>query len=319
MKNLLRIFTLLFLTIPLFAEDATICTRDWVIWDEGEVMLGEIADIFGLDRLLVARLNSVYLCDAPVLGEAIRLTRSDIRRKLEQAGFFKSSIQFTGAFETVISSESGMDFLDDPLASAVLNYMHVHYAQVGEEFDLHFRHIPELSKRHAKDVEYRIALSPNQRFKGNIVVIVEALENGVTLKKYPVSVKVQTFSEVLVAKRNIELRSALDPQWFVFEKRETTNLREPPVVSYDFIAGKQAVRIITKNSILTVNEVEQVPAIKQGEIITIALKTDNFSITAQGRARKSGGVGETIPVINLASLKQINAVVIDSNTVAVEY
>jgi len=85
------------------------------------------------------------------------------------------------------------------------------------------------------------------------------------------------------------------------------------------LTGQQAARVIGKNSILTWNEKEPVPAIKQGDIITITLQADSFHITAQGRARKSGGVGETIPVVNLSSLKQIDAVIVDSNTVAVEY
>jgi len=319
MKNFYRILILLFFSIPLFAADATVSTRDWVISDTGEILLGEIADVFGVNRQLVAKLTSFYLCDPPGKGESLRLTRADIRRKLQNSGIDLSSVIFAGSYETVIACETINNLPDNPMARAVTDFLHKHFAKTGEEFDLHFRHIPELSKKLPGDCDFQVVTSANQNFSGNVVVIVAAVSQGRTVKKYPVSLKIRVYKEVLVACNTLNRGALLSPGDFEMVKREITMMRESPVDSFDELLNQQAARVIGKNSILTWNEKEPVPAIMQGDIITITLKADNFHITAQGRARKSGGVGETIPVINLSSLKEIDAVIINSNTVAVEY
>jgi len=319
MRNIYRILLLLFFTVPLFAADATVLMRDWVIWDGSEVILGEIADIFGLDRLLVAKLNSVYLSEAPAAGESMRLTQIDIKWKLQLAGFDINRIDFTGSYETVIARENEADYHNHPLAQAVIGYMRRHYAKSGEEFDLHFRHLPELAPNVPSSAKYEVLDSPNQCYRGNVVLVVAATIEGKPVKKYPVSVKVRTYGEVLVALESIDLNVPLTGRMFKKERRETTNMRETPVSDLSEIRAKQASRIISRNSILTRNELEAVPAVRQGDIVTIALKSGAFYITAQGRARKSGGVGETIPVVNLVSLKEIQGVIIDANMVAVDY
>ena len=319
MKNFYRILILLFFSIPLIAADATVSTRDWVISDTGDILLGEIADVFGVNRLLVAKLNSAYLCDPPGKGESLRLTRADIRRKLQHSGIDLSTVIFAGSYETVIAGETVNDLADNPIAKTVTEFLHRYFAKTGEEFDLHFRHIPELSKGLPDDCVFKVISNADQTFRGNVVMIVAAVFQGRTVKKYPVSLKIKVYKEVLVALNTVDRGSLLNPANFELVKREITMLRESPVDSFDELINQQAARVIGKNSILTWNEKEPVPAIKQGDIITITLQADSFHITARGRARKSGGVGETIPVVNLSSLKEIDAVVIDSNTVAVEY
>ena len=319
MKNLYRILILLFLSVPLFASDATICTRDWVIWDAGEIILGEIANVYGVNRILVARLNSIYLGEAPKNGESFRLTRTDIKRKLENSGFDLSTINFAGSYETVIANETPTTLANNPIAITVTEFLHRHFAVSGVEFDIHFRHIPKLSKNHPRDARLEVVTSSNQDFRGNVVIIVAAVSKGQTIKKYPVSLKIRTYKEVLTALNTIDRGSVLLPIDFELMKKETTQLREQPVSSFEEIVDQQAARVIGRNSIITLNEMEPIPAIRQGDIITISLKTESFYITARGRARKSGVVGETIPVVNLLSLKEIEAVVVDSNTVAVKY
>lgn|GEM_PF-1614604 len=318
MKNLYRILLMLFFAAPLLAADATICTRDWVIWDGSEVILGEIAEIFGVDQLLVAKLNSVYLGDAPGHGESMRLSQTDIKWKMQLAGFDLERIDFSGSYETVIVRENQADYHNNPIAQTVIEFIHKHYAKTGEEFDLHFRNLPEVADNIQGRAQFEVLDSPNQLFRGNVVIVVEAVVEGKQVKKYPVSVKIRTYGEVVVALENIDMNTPLWVSNFKKERRETTNLRETPVFELSDVKAKQAVRNISQNSILMRNQMEALPAIRQGDLITIALKTAGFYITAQGRARKSGGVGETIPVVNLVSLKEIDAVIIDSNTVAVK-
>jgi flagellar basal body P-ring formation protein FlgA len=318
LKNLLRILLLLFMTAPLFGAEAVICTKDWIATDDKEIILGEIAEVYGVDQLLVAKLNSFYLDAAPAEGKSLRLTHADIKRHLENAGFDTGLIQFSGAYETIITRASKQELNDNPVAKVVIDFLHSHFAQTGEEFDIHFRNVPEVKKVIA-GAALQILTTPNQSFRGNIVVIVGEKSGDKIAKRYPVSVNVQTYGKVLIANSAIEMNQPLKSEDFSRRRQETTFLREIPVTEFAEITNMQAARNIVRNSILTRDKIQPVPAVKQGDPVTITIKTVGVKITALGRARKSGGIGETIPVVNLSSLKQIDAVVVDSTTVAINF
>jgi flagella basal body P-ring formation protein FlgA len=49
--------------------------------------------------------------------------------------------------------------------------------------------------------------------------------------------------------------------------------------------------------------------VKQGEMITVSFEADGVSLSLQGKALSSAGVGETLSVENLTSKKTIQALV----------
>lgn len=318
LKNFFRILLLLFLTVPLCAADVTVTTCEWISLDNKEIILGDIAAVFGTDQVLAAKLNSFYVDETPPSGKSFRITHADLKRRLENAGFPVEAIQFLGAYETVISRASGNDMTDNPIAKVILQFLHTHFALTGEEFDIHFRNIPEVNNP-VSSTSFEVISTPGQNYHGSIVIVVAEKIGDKIVKKHPASVNVQTFQPVLTASVSVELNKPLKPEYFNRSKQETTFLSETPVREFSEIAGMQAARNIVKNSILTKEKMSPVPAVRQGDIVTITFDSDGFKITAQGRARKSGGVGEVIPVINLLSLKQVEAKVVDSTTVAVNF
>lgn len=318
MKTSLLIFLLLSVSLNGLAADVTVILHDWVAPSENDVLLSEIASIFGPNRQLVARLNSVFVCSAPEDGETVKVNRSDIKRKLTTLGIDLAQLDIAGPIETIIAPVNGNRF-DNPLANRIQSFLSEHFAASNEDLEIHFRHLPEFSRPLSSKEKIELLVTANQKYRGIIVIVAALMEGGKVKKKYPVSVQVNTFQKVAIAVQDISRNQKLDPEQFTLMKRETTRMRQEPVTDLACLKGKRAARSIFRGDVLTVDKLHPIPVVEQGDVVKITAGDDAFSISTLGRARKSGGIGEVIPVINLSSHRQINARIIDETTVVVEF
>jgi flagella basal body P-ring formation protein FlgA len=87
----------------------------------------------------------------------------------------------------------------------------------------------------------------------------------------------------------------------------------------DEAIGKQVKSAIRGNNVLRPDQIERLPLIKSGQMVTIVVENESMRITAAGKARSSGAEGDTVMVRNLASQKELPARVIDSETVKVDF
>jgi flagella basal body P-ring formation protein FlgA len=105
----------------------------------------------------------------------------------------------------------------------------------------------------------------------------------------------------------------------VLQKRDMSTVPARACRNLNEAIGKR-VRVGTRaSSTLRSDYLERLPVVKSGQMVTIVAETDSFRITATGRARGNGAEGETVVVQNLNAQKDIPAVVVDANTVRVEF
>jgi flagella basal body P-ring formation protein FlgA len=65
--------------------------------------------------------------------------------------------------------------------------------------------------------------------------------------------------------------------------------------------------------------IELPPLVKRGDLVMIVAESNGFKITTLGEVKKTGRLGERIPVANMDSKKILQARVIDANTVQVDF
>lgn len=87
----------------------------------------------------------------------------------------------------------------------------------------------------------------------------------------------------------------------------------------DAAIGKRTKKAIGAQTPLRANSVELPPLVKRGDLVTIIAESQSLKITTLGQVKKKGRKGERIPVINLDSKKILHAVVVDTNTVKVDF
>jgi flagella basal body P-ring formation protein FlgA len=69
---------------------------------------------------------------------------------------------------------------------------------------------------------------------------------------------------------------------------------------------------------ILMTDLEPQSAIRRGDIVALVFAKGNVRLSVQGEALSAGGLGDTIPVRNLQSRKQVFGVVRDSATIVVK-
>jgi len=85
------------------------------------------------------------------------------------------------------------------------------------------------------------------------------------------------------------------------------------------VIGKPLLRSIVSNVPLTDDMVSEMPLVKRGHKVVLSIESSGFSIKAMGETKQDAPVGEYVKVINLSSHKVVTGMLIDANTVRVEY
>lgn len=57
--------------------------------------------------------------------------------------------------------------------------------------------------------------------------------------------------------------------------------------------------------------------VRKGDAVTVVYRVPGVELTARGKAMANGGLGDTVPVVNVQSHKQIEAVITGAGAVTV--
>ena len=153
--------------------------------------------------------------------------------------------------------------------------------------------------------------------RGSLALIVRVDDR--VIKNIPLNVEVEALADVVVAARSLERGMVVEKGDVVLQKRDMATVPVRVCRNLDEAIGKR-VRVGTRsNSALRSDYLERLPVVKSGQLVTIVAENDRFRITAAGRSRGNGAEGETVVVQNLNAQKDIPAVVVDANTVRVEF
>jgi flagella basal body P-ring formation protein FlgA len=153
--------------------------------------------------------------------------------------------------------------------------------------------------------------------RGSLALIVRVDEH--VIRNIPLNVEVEVLADVVVTTRSLERGMVVGKGDVSLQKRDMATVPARVCRNIDEAIGKR-VRVGTRaNSTLRSDYLERPPLVKSGQLVTIIAESDRFRITATGRARGNGAEGETVVVQNLNAQKDIPAVVVDANTVRVEF
>jgi flagella basal body P-ring formation protein FlgA len=154
---------------------------------------------------------------------------------------------------------------------------------------------------------------------GNVSVAVVARLKDRVVGNIPVRLEVEASVDTVVASRQIEYGSVIQDSDLILQKKEITQSSHLAARNINEIAGKIAKRTLIANQPVSSDQVEKIPLIKSGQMVTIVAENEVLKITVSGKARSSGAEGDTIRVQNLSSQKEIPARVISASTVQVVF
>jgi flagella basal body P-ring formation protein FlgA len=87
------------------------------------------------------------------------------------------------------------------------------------------------------------------------------------------------------------------------------------VTSMDALSGMEARRVLRAGETVRPEDVRHPILVTRGSTVTMTFDAPGISVTAMGKALSEGGMGDTISVQNIASYRQVSAVVTASGQV----
>ena len=191
----------------------------------------------------------------------------------------------------------------------------------GMGWDIHIRRISLSDSLKLPDgtVDYEIVAPQQWEGWGNISIAVIVRQKDRIIRNIPVRLEVEASVDTVVTLRQIEYGASLAATDVTLQKREITQNSHLAARKLDDVIGKKARTTIRANQPVRADQVEKVPLIKSGQMVTIIAESGVLKISVTGIARSSGAEGDVIRVQNLTSLKEIPARVIDSSTVLVPF
>ncbi len=151
------------------------------------------------------------------------------------------------------------------------------------------------------------------RFSGVLI----APANHPEGKRYPIAGRVYDMASVPALGRRVMPGETVSERDLTWIRLRADQVGPNTVTDPGQIVGLSPKRVLQANRALTTAEIEAPVIVTKNSIVTVMLRHPGMVLTAKAKAAGNGAMGETIRVVNTATNKTLDAVVIGHGTVAV--
>ena len=140
--------------------------------------------------------------------------------------------------------------------------------------------------------------------------------NGITVKA---TADVAAFEEVVASARPLSKERPLKEGDVCLVRMEVGNIPAGAVTDLQAVVGKTLTRPIGANLPIVDRYLAGSPLVKRGGKVTLLVETGGIRITTTGEIRDNAYVHTSVRAVNLASRKTVTGILIDENTVRVDF
>ncbi|MBI3391851.1 MAG: flagellar basal body P-ring formation protein FlgA [Nitrospirae bacterium] len=221
--------------------------------------------------------------------------------------------------QAAVSSEGVQEVPERDIREAVAAFIRDNAPWPSEQVEVEDIYVPGPAYVPRGRVTLHVSAPKGGRFVGRSNFAV-----GVSVDRRPVrtvwvAAEITVWSEVIVALRTLYKGEILDAAGVAVDRRRMKDVPRGAVLRVDDVVGKRVSRLVPAGSAVTSTAVEVPPVIRKGDWVTILAEGGSVRVSAPGEAREEGAPGETIRVANRASKRTVQAKVVDSKTVRVEW
>lgn len=134
-----------------------------------------------------------------------------------------------------------------------------------------------------------------------------------------VPVHIQIMAEVLSVNHTLAPGDVITDADLSFELQDKNRLYEGYFKEKEDVIGLSAFRAIPVGSPLTKKNVKQMPLVKRGQSITLALKRGAIEIDMAGIAKNDGYLNGPVKIMNPSSKKLVDATVVGKDRAEINY
>jgi len=136
-------------------------------------------------------------------------------------------------------------------------------------------------------------------------------------KRWYVPVRLHWWATAIVMKKAVPARSLLTQDMITKTRSDIAGHSGHWWEDTSSLLGMRLTRPLAKGAVILASHVKQPPLIKRGEIVQIILEVGRLHLRAEGKAMRSAGKGERLPVRNIRSKEIIQATAVNKGTVRV--
>ncbi len=287
--------------------------------DGDQLLLGAIARVDGDDARQVHALREVILGRSPLPGKSRTLDEALIRMRLKQAGFDPAEIDLQVPGEVQISR--GTVEVDRGRIEAIAS------AWIGDR--LRERGLERAQVREIRGAEslllprgrisWEISAPRHTPLAGSVPLAVIFKVDDEAERRVNLTAVVEARVQAVVSTRPLGRFKPIEAGDLELRELDLAGLPADYIADPELVIGKRTRRAVDANAVLRPDLVELPPVVKRGDRVRIVAETAGLRISAAGEVKQKGCVGERIPVVNLDSNRVIHALVVDAQTVRIEF
>jgi len=332
----LIISLLVFITMILFRTDlcsqeavsnteVSITIEPKVMVADSEIYLRDLARIEAnngksLQDLSIEEIKNIYICNAAEPGFSKIIHVEYIKSRVRQQGIKIELITWKGADRIFIETRA-IRLSPQDVYSHIHNYL---ISQIKEqlsvtESNIHIKAVNEIQPAILPlgDVVIKVESAHLVGLtRGIIPLNVTITVNDQNYEKRTLLFEVKTFREVVTSSKNLSRNEIIQEKALKISHQDIHGF--PNIFSQkEELIGKRLKRMISKDTIINSDMIEDIPLVNKGELVTIIIESPSFRITAQGKSKEDGIHGQTIRVDNTSYMKEILCQVIGDKIVRV--
>ena len=169
------------------------------------------------------------------------------------------------------------------------------------------------------NIGFQVAAPKHTDWLGPIPFCVHILVDGREALRVHAPATIEVWSDVVLTVKPLGKYQPIEADDIIVKKMNLARVPANVVVRVGQVLGLRARHNIAANSVLRNDQIESPPVVRRGDVVQMIAESDVLKVAAKGMARESGAVGERIRVMNLQSKKVIYALVLNEQTVRVEF
>jgi flagella basal body P-ring formation protein FlgA len=312
------IFTLLAATDLWANPTAAIRLKERVEINDADILLGQIATIEGADTRFNQRLKDILIAKAPLPGDTRQIDPNLVQKRLKQH-HINSAAVIVEAPPQVVVTRGHVEIAKEEIEKIVSEFIIQQTPRDNKRPRIKEIQIPASVILPKGRITYRVTAPRNRRLMGRCPIAVDFSVDGQTQKKLWTTAMIEVLGPVVVTRKPLGRHKPIAAEDIDVQTLDLANLPANVLSDPDEVIGKRTRRVIGALTPLRSDSIELPPLVKRGDLVTIIAESENLKITTLGRVKKKGCLGERIPVVNLDSKKVLHALVVDANTVKVEF
>lgn len=280
-----------------------------------QVLLGDIATPLGpIDPLVWEQLAARELWAAPPEeGKPLQINKTKLSQVLRQT----LGAEYAGRCilpSSLAIQKGGVVFLENDLRNYVVNSLAPQLQAMPGEAELTDFRLPEyIFLAHSGQ---QIQLEPGKLTPGRVTLRFAVKEaDGQALRRVAGTAKLTLWVTAPAAARPLSRGETLTPDSITFMRMNAAQMKDLP---WDGQGGPwQIIRSIGTGEPILQSDLANKLSVRKGNIITLKFERGNLKMAIQAEALADGQPGQTIPVRNLQTKKQVYGEVMDGSTVII--